>query len=53
MRLLPRRFPYWCINAHRTGPVFDIYWLGFFSLVIDRTKAYYPRGWLLQWHDDD
>lgn len=53
MKFLPRRWPYWCLSISRGNRVFDIYWLGFFSFVIDHSRAYYPRGWTLQWHDDD
>lgn len=53
MSILPKRRPYWMTGAHTDGPVFDIYWLGLFSLVFDRSRKFYPRGWTLQWHDDD
>lgn len=50
--LLPRRWPYWAWGSHTDGPVFDIWWLGFFQVVRDRTKRYYRHGWKAIWNDD-
>jgi hypothetical protein len=53
VKLLPRRMPYWATGISRGNPVFDLYWLGFWCVVFDHTKSFYPRGWIVTWNDDE
>jgi hypothetical protein len=54
MKLLPRGRPFWNVAVHWDGPVFRIFWIGWWQITYDLSHMFYIR-WphtRIWWNDD-
>lgn len=46
----PKLFIRFWIFEWSKGEVFSMFWVGRIAIAIDHSRAYYKRGWKLEWY---